>query len=252
MRQLIRNRPITVGILVGLIATIVFVAGSIAAYRAGNPAAAGQVNVAVTQYEHYTDHQGILHYVGEVKNNGSMAVDSVNVALTLKDATGTVLSWGSDGNSAGTFVDMVIAPAQSVGFNIAVQNNPTKPTTADLAVTAEVADSVSTDPIKEATDLKVISDTIAAASGGYVVSGQVKNGSSKDCLPVHVVVTGYDRNGKVVDVADGYTSDPNALAAGQAQPFNGIPAGQTQPFQVNLQGAGSITRYSIAIHAYQK
>ena len=253
MRQLVQKRPVTMGIAIGLIATLIFVASSIAAYNNKRATISStQANVVVTQYAHYTDPQGILHYVGEVQNSGNVPATSVNVALTLKDASGTLLGWGSDGGSAGALVDMTIAPGQKVGFNIPVENTPTKPTTADLVVSAQVANINTFDPIKDATNLSVVSDTIAAGQSGYMVSGQVKNGAATDCLPVHVVVTGYDSSGKVVDVADGNTVNSTVIPAGQSQPFNGIPAGQSLPFEITLLRVGNITKYSIALHAYQK
>jgi len=194
---------------------------------------AGQAVISVTQHINYRVGK-TLYFAGIVKNNGSVAVGSIKVTLTLFDANGGVVGTGSD------FIlsNVVLNPAQQVGFQIIVDTPPDKWAKEDLQPTA---DAISSSFSSTAPGLSITGDAIAVGQySAYVVRGLIKNSDTKSADLVSVIVTAYDASNKLVEVESAF-----------AEPFS-IAAGKTGNFTANfLRSDVKIKRYELFINGVQ-
>jgi hypothetical protein len=163
-------------------------------------------DVAVLSTGKYTDDQGGVNLVGEVRNDASQPVKRVRVDIDFLEGE-QVAEEKQIYTTMGT-----IMPNRTSGFSLALDGY-----LADKDYAVRVTSySVQDEPVEKglALALKYGSDK----EGYGIVDGTVFNRSDHSATQVKIVCAIYDVNGKVIDSIFGYT-DPDTIPAGQDAKF---------------------------------
>jgi hypothetical protein len=170
-----------------------------------------QIDLQVGSYSFYTDSIGSLWFVGEITNQGNVAAEGVEVALSLLDSGGNVVGVGSDSIS-------IVQANGKFPFRTWIDNAPTEWNDVKIQIQGRPSDGQSIFP--PYTELKV--DKVVgnnSAFGRYTVTGIVINTGQKTATLVHVVAVAYDESGKAIDYGDTFTTLTD-IAPGGDSPFS--------------------------------
>jgi hypothetical protein len=152
---------------------------------------------------------GTMTIVGEVRNDSHLDVGQTTVTATFYDADGGVVNEASDRAMLQTLAPGVRSPfvitvpqaAGVVNYSLRAVGRP---------ISAEPADAA----------LAVINTRrFEDATGFYHVAGTVENGSARRVEQARVIVTLYDRGGRVVNVGFAYPR-PTSLSPGTQADFD--------------------------------
>ncbi|MEG0376194.1 MAG: FxLYD domain-containing protein [Raoultibacter sp.] len=193
----------------------------------GSEQEAAKNEVVITESGWSVDEQGYIHYGVILENKGDQTAQFPVVAITGKDAAGTVVS--SDEQTL-----MTILPGQTISWG-GQAGKGTAPETVDFSVTVSEHNWVASDSDTNAEMFK-IDATSAQDSGIGTLNfvGEITNLTDADLNSVAVNVILRDATGNIVA---GYTSFVNNLTAGSTASFDvlgyGVPAYET--FEVTAQ-----------------
>jgi hypothetical protein len=168
-----------------------------------------QIDLQMGNYTSYTDSIGSLWFVGEILNKGNASAESVDIALSLLDSNGNVVGVGTDMLS--------YVPANGkFPFKILVNDAPKE--WKDVKI--QIQGSPSGGFLSPYVDFKTDKVTGQPSTyGTYGLTGTVINIGEKTATLVHIVAVAYDKDGKVVDVADTFSALTD-IAPGGDSPFS--------------------------------
>jgi hypothetical protein len=168
--------------------------------------------VEVLNYRSHQSEYGSLQFYGEVGNNGSTEVASVEVVLTLLDGAGKVIGTGSAYTDPGC-----LSPGERGAFAIYVSDPPSAWANERIQVQWSPISEWLRDMCYEA--FSVSGTTVTSGEyGGLVVRGQVTNTGTEAATLTEMTFVGYDTAGKVL-VVDSSFADVDPLAPGNSSPF---------------------------------
>jgi len=198
------------------VALIAVLVPSPAATPGGTPPA-----LEVLSHQSYVEGES-FHIVGEVRNNSSTPMETVNVVATLYDDSGKMT--GAD--RAFTALD-VIPPGGRSPFETAT-DEWVGTTHYELQVEGSPGDAPRQDLVILAHEHYVDGDWLH-------VQGEVQNTGSVPAESVQVVITLYDAGGNVVGMSDTFTT------------LDVIPPAETSPFQTGTDRWPDFDHYDIQV-----
>ncbi|MGB8645913.1 MAG: FxLYD domain-containing protein [Anaerolineae bacterium] len=159
----------------------------------------------------FTDRQDKTHFVGEPRNTGNAARESVLVVIRLFNRQGQYL-----GATSAPLMRNVIPPAESAPFNAVLEPPAPDWQSYTLEFRCNVPGIATGTPY---TDLAVTSDKGQVGSNStYTVTGEIKNTGKEKAQAVQAIVVLYDVNGWVIN-AHAVDADPSQVTAGATATF---------------------------------
>jgi LysM repeat protein len=174
---------------------------------------------------------GSLWCLGEVINNTGASIEQVQVAVSLYDAEGEMVTTGS------TFTEFDIIPDESkMPFALLFTDPPSGFSRHQVVALSGVTVAHWG---RNYMDLGIESDH-GEASGerAYVVTGQLRNTGQYDAEQIRMVITAYDAEGRVVGIRRG-RPETQTLGVGESSPFRvslSSLGGQVITHTVQVQG----------------
>jgi hypothetical protein len=192
-----------------------------------------QINLEMGSYTSYRDSIGTLWFVGEILNKGNASAESIDLALSLLDDNNNVAAVGSTNLS-------FIQSNGKFPFKIMVDNAPQAWKDVKIQIQGGPSDSASFMP--PYVDFKTTNvNNQPSDFGGFSLTGTVTNTGQKTATLVNVVAAIYDKDGKVIDVADTFTA------------LTDIAPGGDSPFSIDfLNITGAPTGYGLFVVSFTK
>lgn len=176
----------------------------------------------------YTDSINTLHFVGTIKNSGTVDLSLTEIIVNLRDDAGTLIGTASAYSSLD-----IVKIGETSPFHVIFLESPTNWTQHEVIVQGSENSFLTS-----YRDFEVISPQGKLADfGGYEIVGEVKNVGSKDAEFVKVIVILYDSSGKILGVDFTFAT------------LDKVVAGGTSPFQVLVfsTAEGSIDHFDLIV-----
>ena len=165
-------------------------------------------DVIIENDQKYTDEDGLLHIVGEIKNNSTVPLNQIQISATLIDSNGNKI-----GEIVNHMISNTIMPGMNAGFDILIQN-----------VNSEIIDNYEvvfdynlTNPKNQV--IEITSPTLTKdAYNNTIITGVLENNGDITANMIKVMATLYDRNGNVVTISEIHVK-PDFLRAGESSTF---------------------------------
>lgn len=155
-------------------------------------------SIEIASINNVTDEAGYIHVFGEIENNGTNILKSVQISVNLYDASNIPIPLPS---SAYTFLD-VIRPSEKSPFEFSV-HDPGNVARYEIHV---LGYQVTTE--QSYRDFEILSNSSSVDElGKFIVVGEVRNSGNKTAEFVHVIGTFYNAEGKVVALGLSYTME---------------------------------------------
>jgi len=194
--------------------------------------AAAQAALAIVSQSSYKDSNGNFHVVGELKNGGTKALTSLELTVTIQDASGKSLLKDSNKNVVDslTFSPMLdtLAPDESSPFNYTSSNDAGTPDKWMVTVTGQQTADV-TRPQYEVKNTQMKPN----GSGGFFITGEIYNKSNTTEIVIHHLAGAVLDQGKKIIAAN--TSSDYALFLTTAGSSNGM---DSTPFRIDVDNPG--------------
>ena len=171
-----------------------------------SPIAYGEVSIQNDQK--YVDGDGLLHIVGEIKNNTSMPLNQIKISAILLDNNGNEVK-----SVVGETVSNTIMPEMKGAFDILIKNVSSE-SIDDYELNLDYRMAEPKNQVIEISSTTLTKDT----SNNTVITGMLENKGDITANMIRVVATLYDRDGNVVTVSESYTK-PDFLRAGDNSNF---------------------------------
>ena len=169
-----------------------------------------QGEIEITSTGKYTDSQGDVHIVGDVKNTASYPVKLVQLDVTFVNGNKIM----ADNKLYSTMA--VLMPKTSSGFDLLVDSKNLEDMNYFVRASSFLKD---TSKIQQGLKLSAVESSWQPSSGIGTVSGTVWNTANIDASQVKVVCALYDDNGiRVLDSIFDYTN-PSIIQSGQSGDF---------------------------------
>ena len=182
----------------------------------------------VVDINSFTDSIDALHFIGLVRNTGTVDLEFVEITVTLRDANNTLVAVESG------YTSLDVVPVGQVSpFSVLFLEAPAEWSTYEIDIQGEEADFL--DPY---TEFEVVSSTGRIPSfGGYEIVGEIRNTGVANAEFVEVIAVLYDVNNRILGVDFTFTE------------FDIVEAGGTSPFSlIALSTAdGAIDHYDLFI-----
>jgi len=169
-----------------------------------------QGEIEITSTGKYTDTQGDVHIVGDVKNTASYPVKLVQLDVTFVNGDEIM----ADKKLYTTMA--VLMPQTSSGFDLLVDSKNLE----DMSYFVRASSSLKyTGEIQQGLKLSTVESSWQSSSGIGTVSGTIWNTANIDASQVKVVCVLYDKSGiRVLDSIFDYTN-PQIIQSGQNGDF---------------------------------
>jgi hypothetical protein len=179
---------------------------------AAKPAAAADVKVEVTQFNHYTNSIGGTVVQGLVENKGTVEAGSIQVAISLIGADGKTVGAGNANPRPS-----LLKPGVKAVWSTSISKGPDFK---DIKVQVQARPADRLAAAFSYLDLKVDDVTVTPARGrdSAKVSGQVTNTGSKAANLVGIAIAIYNPDG-TLHFTDTTFAKLDELAPGQSSPF---------------------------------
>lgn len=158
-------------------------------------------NVQILSHTGYLDSSNYYHVVGEVEDVESQAVNSVVVRVTFYDSKSTVIAYRFDS----TMLNIILAGRKSP-FDIALSNSTQSALVDHYSINLTYNPTISVPLGLQILDNHSYTDN----SGQLHVAGDLKNIGSEEAVSVKLVVTYYDKTGKVAAAKQQFIDPENA------------------------------------------
>jgi hypothetical protein len=196
----------------------------------------GEVTISSTNA--FVDSFGTYHVVGEVANNSSQALNSIELTVEITDASGNSLLKDDSGNTAANAVIhsmlFTLAPGEASPFEYSYETTGGTPASYKVKITGQQTASVSRAALKSE-DVQLTDD----GSGWYYLTGELVNTGTQWA---HI----NSLAGAVLDDSN------NLLSTDWTSTFSTelAPAGDSQgrdktPFEINFPNPGNSTQWSL-------
>ena len=164
--------------------------------------------IIVENDQTYIGNDGILHIVGEIKNDSKSPVNKLKIIATLMDGDGKVLD-----TIDGKVLTNIIMPGMKGSFDI-ITNEKKIDNFFDYDLGFEYKLAAPKNQVIEIISSEMKRDQL----NNLIISGTIENNGDITANMINVVATLYDRNGKVLTVSKIQTQ-PDFLRAGEESHF---------------------------------
>ena len=164
--------------------------------------------IIVENDQTYIGNDGILHIVGEIKNDTKSPVNKIKIIATLMDGDGEVLD-----TINGKVLTNIIMPGMTGSFDI-ITNEKKIDNFFDYDLGFEYKLAAPKNQVIEIISSEMKRDQL----NNLIISGTIENNGDITANMINVVATLYDRNGKVLTVSKIQTQ-PDFLRAGEESHF---------------------------------
>ena len=164
--------------------------------------------IIVENDQTYIGNDGILHIVGEIKNDTKSPVNKIKIIATLMDGDGEVLD-----TINGKVLTNIIMPGMKGSFDI-ITNEKKIDNFFDYDLGFEYKLAAPKNQVIEIISSEMKRDQL----NNLIISGTIENNGEITANMINVVATLYDRNGKVLTVSKIQTQ-PDFLRAGEESHF---------------------------------
>jgi len=165
-------------------------------------------DIVIENDQTYIGNDGIMHIVGEIKNDSKSPVNKIKIIATIVDVNGKVLE-----KIDGKVLTNIIMPGMTGSFDIiANEKKVDNILDYDLGVEYKLAA-----PKNQVIDI-VSSEMKRDQLNNLIISGTIENNGEITANMINVVATLYDRDGKVLTVSKIQTQ-PDFLRAGEKSHF---------------------------------
>lgn len=164
--------------------------------------------ISIINDQQYVNEDGVLHIVGEIENNSVVPLNQIVVTATFYDIHDKILDIITTDSILETIMpgkkgpfDLIFANnivPQIYRYSLSIEYKPTDHKTESLEILSSYAKRDMLD--------------------NFIISGTVTNHEQKTANTIVVIVTLYDKDGKVVATSKSYT-EPEYLKAGGITPF---------------------------------
>jgi hypothetical protein len=179
----------------------------------------------------YEDPVGSLRFLLEVRNTNDFDVEGVTATVSLQDADGQMVDFGSGYAKLDILGAGDTAPVMLVFFLKAPEFSAY-----DIEIQGQEADYMASLLHPE---LQIVDDSGRVGQWvPYEVLGEVHNMGDRDAKSVALVVTCYDVDGKIVAIGTGRPAE-RSIPAGSSSDFlisMGAVAGEIASYRVQVEG----------------
>ena len=164
--------------------------------------------IIVENDQTYIGNDGILHIVGEIKNDSKSPVNKIKIIATLMDGDGKVLD-----TIDGKVLTNIIMPGMKGSFDI-ITNEKKIDNFFNYDLGFEYKLAAPKNQVIEIISSEMKRDQL----NNLIILGTIENNGDITANMINVVATLYDRNGKVLTVSKIQTQ-PDFLRAGEESHF---------------------------------
>jgi hypothetical protein len=190
----------------------------------------------------FTDSYGTYHVVGEIINNTSAAVSSIELTVEIKDASGNSLLKDDSGNvTASTKVSPMLytlAPGEASPFEYSYETTKGTPASYTVALSGQL--SGNTDRATLNTENVQLVDN---GQGWYYLTGELVNTGSKWAHINSLAGAVKDDSSHVL------SADWTASYATELAPAGDSAGRDRTPFEINFPNPGGATKWHVYLDA---
>ena len=165
-------------------------------------------DIVVENDQTYIGNDGIMHIVGEIKNDSKSPVNIIKIIATLIDEDGKILD-----TINGKVMSNIIMPGMKGSFDI-ITNEKKSDGVLDYNLGFEYKLAAPKNQVIEIVSSEMKRDQL----NNLIISGTIENNGEITANMINVVATLYDRDGKVLTVSKIQTQ-PDFLRAGEESHF---------------------------------
>ena len=164
--------------------------------------------IIIENDQKYIGTDGIMHIVGEIKNDSKSPVNKIKITATLIDENGKVLD-----TINGKIMSNIIMPGMKGSFDI-ITNENNIDSVLDYNLGFEYKLAAPKNQVIEIVSSEMKRDQL----NNLIISGTIEHNGEITANMINVVATLYDRDGKVLTVSKIQTQ-PDFLRAGEESHF---------------------------------
>jgi len=164
--------------------------------------------IIVENDQTYIGNDGIMHIVGEIKNDSKLPVNKIKITATLIDEDGKILD-----TINGKVMSNIIMPGMKGSFDI-ITNEKKIEGVLDYELGFEYKLAAPKNQVIEIVSSEMKRDQL----NNLIISGTIENNGEITANMINVVATLYDKDGKVLTVSKIQTQ-PDFLRAGEESYF---------------------------------
>jgi hypothetical protein len=190
----------------------------------------------------FTDTYGIYHVVGEVDNNSSKAINSIDLTVEIKDVSGSSLLKDDDGNSIPNAIThpllYTLAPGEASPFDYTYDTTKGTPTSSNVTITGQQTGNVNRATLKYE-NVQIVDN----GSSWFYLTGELVNTDSQ-----WVYINGLA--GAVLDDSNNVLStDWTSTYTTELAPSGDALGRDRTPFEVNFPNPGGSTQWRLYMDA---
>ena len=156
----------------------------------------------------YIGNDGMMHIVGEIKNDSKSPVNKIKITATLTDENGIVID-----EINGKIMSNILMPGMKGSFDI-ITNERNIRESFDYDLGFEYKLAAPKNQVIEVVSSEMKRDQL----NNLIISGTIENNGEITANMINIVATLYDRDGKVLTVSKIQTQ-PDFLRAGEESHF---------------------------------
>ena len=190
----------------------------------------------------FVDSQGIYHVVGEVVNNTSSALTSIELTIEIKDSDGNSLIKDNNGNAAPNAILYpmlyTLAPGEASPFEYSYATVAGTPASFDVSITGQVTGNANRAAL-QAKNVQLVDD----GSGRYYLTGKLVNTGSQWAHINGLAGAVLDDSGKVL------SANSTATYATELAPAGDTNSRNQTPFEIEFPNPGGGTKWQLYMDA---
>ena len=164
--------------------------------------------IIVENDQTYIGNDGMMHIVGEIKNDSKSPVNKIKITATLTDENGIVID-----EIDGKIMSNILMPGMKGSFDI-ITNERNIHESFDYDLGFEYKLAAPKNQVIEVVSSEMKRDQL----NNLIISGTIENNGEITANMINIVATLYDRDGKVLTVSKVQTQ-PDFLRAGEKSHF---------------------------------
>ena len=164
--------------------------------------------IIVENDQTYIGNDGMMHIVGEIKNDSKSPVNKIKITATLTDENGMVID-----EIDGKIMSNILMPGMKGSFDI-ITNERNIRESFDYDLGFEYKLAAPKNQVIEVVSSEMKRDQL----NNLIISGTIENNGEITANMINIVATLYDRDGKVLTVSKIQTQ-PDFLRAGEESHF---------------------------------
>jgi hypothetical protein len=165
-------------------------------------------DIVIENDQTYIGNDGIMHIVGEIKNDSKSPVNKIKIIATIVDVNGKVLE-----KIDGKVLTNIIMPGMTGSFDI-IANEKKVDNILDYDLGIEYKLAAPKNQVIEIVSSEMKRDQL----DNLIISGTIENNGEITANMINVVATLYDRDGRVLTVSK-IQIQPDFLRAGEESHF---------------------------------